>query len=56
MVHKTENGEWTTATKEDYKKIWNEAIEAAAKKAKEYLNSKGYKGVKTFAAVMELKK
>lgn len=38
------------------KEIWNAAIEAAAKKAKEYLNSKGYKGAKTFAAVMELKK
>ena len=37
-------------------RIWNEAIEAAAIEAKRYLNSVGYKGVKTEAAIRELKK
>lgn len=36
--------------------IWNRAIEAAAITAKEYLNSKNYKGVNTAEVIRKLKK
>jgi hypothetical protein len=40
---------------EEYKRIWNAAIEAAAEAALEYLNSKNYKGTNTTIAIRKLK-